>query len=104
MNLDHDIILNESAFVTASSEMLALKGRTSTLRNDLATLYAELKLALNTPAGEQVEFTATNVLLKPIDDLLLVIDHTSKTLDQIRGSGYYKDVFVKYEELNNSIK
>ena len=43
-------------------------------------------------------------MIKPIDDMLLVIDHVSSTLTEIIGTGHYRDVFVKFEELNNSIK
>ena len=104
MMLFHDIILDEEAFHTAASDLSELVTRTETLRDELTTLYSELKGALDTPAGRQVEFTATNVLIKPIDDLLLVVKHTSDTLNQIIDTRYYKDVFVKFEELNQSIK
>lgn len=104
MNLDHDIKLDDGKFETASLDMAKLKTRTQTLRNDLASLYKDLKGALKTPAGEQVDFKATNVLLKPIDDMILVIDHTSSTLSQIKGRRYYQDVFEKFKELNESIK
>lgn len=77
MMLFHDIILDEKAFHTAASDLSDLVTRTETLRDELKTLYTELKGALDTPAGRQVEFTATNVLIKPIDDLLLVVKHTS---------------------------
>lgn len=103
MRLSNDIVLDEEAFHTAATDLSALVTRTETLEQELKTLYAELKGALDTPAGRQVEFTATNVLIKPIDDLLAVIKHTSGTLNQIIGTGYYKDVFVKFEELNQSI-
>ena len=102
--LSHDIVLDESAFTTAATEMMNLVERTTALRDDLEALYESVKTALDTPAGKAIKFTATNVLLQPINDLLAVVEHTSSTLNQIIGTGYYKDVFVKFEELNNSIQ
>ena len=104
MTLSHDILLNDSAFTTASSEMNALKTRAEKLKTKLEGMYKDLTTALDTPAGKQVESTAKDVLIKPIDDMLLVIKHISDTLAQIIGTGYYKDVFIKFEELNQSIK
>lgn len=103
MALSCDIVLDSDAFNTASLEMKELKTRTENLRKKLQEMYKELTTALDTPAGKQVEMTAEKVLLKPIDDLLLVIEHVSSTLTEIIGTGYYKDVFVKFEELNASI-
>lgn len=104
MSLDHDIILDEDKFSNASDELNQLKTDTEELKKDLSSLYDALENALQTPAGEQMKLTAKDVLIKPIDDLLLVIDHTSKTLTKIIGPSYYQDVFVKYRELNQSIK
>lgn len=104
MPLTHDIVLDSNAFNTASSDMKALKSRTENLKKKLISMYHELTTALDTPAGKQVETTADKVLIKPIDDLLLVINHVSSTLADIIGTGYYKDVFIKYEELNSSLK
>jgi len=102
--LSHDIILDDVAFTTASSDMDALKTRTETLKAKLEQMYEDLTTAMDTPAGKAVETTAKNVLIKPIDDMLLVISHISSTLTEIIGTGHYKDVFVKFEELNESIK
>lgn len=104
MALSHDIVLDDMAFATASSEMRDLKTRAEALKTKLQQMYRDLTAAMDTPAGKAVETTAENVLIKPIEDLLLVIDHVSSTLAEIAGTGYYKDVFVKFEELNNSIK
>ena len=104
MILSHDILLDDTAFTTASTEMNALRIRADTLKKKLEGMYKELTGALDTPAGKQVETTAKDVLIKPIDDMLLVIKHVSDTLNQIIGTGYYKDVFIKFEELNQSIK
>lgn len=104
MALSHDILLDDTAFNTASSEMAALKTRTETLKKKLEEMYKELTTALDTPAGRAVEFTAGKVLIKPIEDLILVIQHVSETLTEIIGTGRYKDVFIKFEQLNESIK
>ena len=101
--LNYDIVLSKEAFDDAAAKMNGLVTRTSALRTELEDLYSQLKGALDTPAGKQVEFTATNVLLHPLDDLLAVLRHTAETLERISGTGYYQDVFIKYEELNQSI-
>jgi hypothetical protein len=84
--------------------MKALKARTEALKTKLEGMYKELTTALNTPAGKQVETTAKKVLIKPIDDLLLVIQHVSDTLAEIIGTGHYKGVFIEFTELNQSMK
>ena len=103
MALSYDIVLDEAAFTTASSDMAALKTRTETLKAKLQQMYKDLNSALDTPAGTAVDTTSEKLLIKPIDDMLLVIDHISTTLTQIMGTGHYKDVFVKFEELNTSV-
>lgn len=104
MSLSQDIVLDDQAFTTASSDMKALKTRTETLKTKLQQMYKDLTTAMDTPAGAAVETTAEKVLIKPIDDMLLVIDHISSTLTQIIGTSYYKDMFIKFEELNSNIK
>lgn len=103
MTLSHDIVLDDNAFKTASSDMKALKTRTEKLKTKLKQMYKDLTTAMDTPAGNAVEATAESVLIKPIDDMLLVIDHVSSTLAEIIGTGHYMDVFIKFEELNSSI-
>ncbi len=104
MTLSHDIVLDDTAFDTASAEMLELKTRAENLKKKLEEMYKDLTTALNTPAGKKIEVTAEKVLIKPIEDLLLVIKHISDTLTKIIGTGYYKDVFIKFDEFNQSIK
>lgn len=104
MSLSHDILLDDAAFDIASSDMKELKRRAEELKSKLEQMYSDLTTAMDTPAGKAVETTAKKVLIKPIDDMLLVIDHISSTLTEIIGTGHYRDVFVKFEELNNSIK
>jgi len=102
--LSHDIVLDDCAFSTASQDLTVLKADTEKLKTKLETMYKELIEALNTPAGEQVTVVAVDVLIKPIEDMTLVISHISSTLTEIIGTGYYKDVFIKFEELNQSIQ
>lgn len=103
MAKDYDIYLDDNAFTTAESEMLALKKRVEELKKKLEKMYSDLSNALVTPAGKAIELKAGKVLIKPIDDLSLVIQHVSDTLNEIIGTGYYKDVWVKFEELNQNI-
>lgn len=103
-HLKKDIVLNDTAFDTASSDMQALKTRTKELKTKMEQMYEDLKKAMNTPSGEAVELVSKKVLMKPIEDMLLVVDHISSTLTEIIGTGYYKDVFVKFEDLNKSVK
>ena len=104
MALSYDILLDDTAFNTASDTMSALKTRTEVLKAKLEKMYQDLTTALDTPAGKQVEITAGKVLIEPIDKLLLVIKHISTTLTEIIGTGHYKDVFIKFEQLNQSVK
>ena len=103
MAKDYDIILDDNAFTTAESEMLALKKRVEELKKKLEKMYLDLSNALVTPAGKAIELKAGKVLIKPIEDLSLVIQHVSDTLNEIIGTGYYKDVWVKFDELNQNI-
>lgn len=103
MAKDYDIILDDNAFTTAESEMLALKKRVEELKKKLEKMYLDLSNALITPAGKAIELKAGKVLIKPIEDLSLVIQHVSDTLNEIIGTGYYKDVWVKFDELNQNI-
>jgi len=81
-----------------------LKTRTEALKKKLEDMYRELTTALDTPAGKKVEITAGEVLLEPIEELMTVVQHVSETLVEIIGTGYYKDIFIEYESLNESIK
>ena len=104
MALSYDIVLDEEAFTTASSDMAALKTRAEALKTKLVQMYNEVTAAMDTPAGNAVEFTSKKVLIKPIENMLLVIDHISSTLTEVMETRHYKDVFVKFKELDASIK
>jgi len=103
-SLSQDILLDDNALADASAAMNALATRTQNLKDTLSQLYDDMESALQTPAGEALDLTAKDVIIKPIDDLKLIIDHISSTLDTIKGGGYYKDVFDKFSELNQNIK
>lgn len=104
MWLFHDIVLDDEAFNTASTDMQTLKADTEKLKTRMSQMYKDLKSAMQTPSGEAVELVSEKVLIKPIEDMLLVIEHISSTLTEINGKKYYKDVFDKFEELNSSVK
>ena len=102
--LFHDIVLDDTAFKTASDDMASLKQQAADLKTKLEKMYEDVTSALDTSAGDEIQFTAKNVLLQPIEDMSAVIQHISDTLNTIIGTGYYKDIFVKFEELNECIK
>ncbi len=104
MALSRDITIDDAAFKVAAQGMKDLKKRAEDLKTKLEQMYDDLSTALDTPAGKAIELKAKDVLIEPIENLRLVIEHISSTLTEIMGSGYYKDVFVKFEELNNSIQ
>lgn len=85
---------------TASDDMASLKQQAANLKTKLEKMYEDVTSALDTSAGDEIQFTAKNVLLQPIEDMSAVIQHISDTLNTIIGTGYYKDIFVKFEELN----
>jgi len=103
LTLSHDIVLDDNAFYTASRDMAILKSDTDNLKTKLEEMYAELAEALETPAGEVAAAIHKDILIKPIEDMILIISHISTTLEEIAGTGYYKDVFIKFEELNQTI-
>jgi hypothetical protein len=99
--LGEDLVVDEEKFSTAAADMRALKTRTNALKTKLEGMYDSLAGAMDTPAGKEVQLEAKNVLLKPVENMSLVVGHISDTLDLIIGSGYYKDVFTGFEELSH---
>ena len=98
--LSQDIVLDDNAFTTASKDMAKLKTDAENLKKKLETMYKDVSEAMDTTAGKELKLTAKNVLLQPIEDMCKVINHISTTLETVKGTNYYKDIFVKYEELN----
>lgn len=98
-----DVKLNESAFITAANEMEKLKGRTGRLKDELEKVYNGLSDALKSEAGDEFKITSNNVVLEPIENLQLVINQMSDTLNTIIGTGYYKDIFIDFESLTQNL-
>ncbi len=99
--LSEDLVIDEEKFNAAAADMMALKKRTDTLKNKLKAMYKNLASAMNTEAGKEAQLEAQKVLLKPVENMSLVVGHISDTLNMIIGNGYYKDVFTGFEELSH---
>ena len=67
--LFHDIVLDDTAFKTASDDMASLKQQAANLKTKLEKMYEDVTSALDTSAGDEIQFTAKNVLLQPIEDI-----------------------------------
>ena len=101
MGLQDDIEVDESKFTSAAEDMRLLKDRTDKLKQKLSDMYDELVKAVDTPAGHALQLEAKDVLLEPVENMSLVINHISSTLDQVIETGYYKDIFTGFDEINN---
>ncbi|MBQ9542771.1 MAG: hypothetical protein IJJ76_06115 [Ruminococcus sp.] len=99
--LEEDLVVDEEKFNSAAQQMEALKKRTNDLKTKLDKMYEDLASAMDTAAGKEVQLEAKKVLLKPVENMSLVVGHISDTLNLIIGSGYYKDVFTGFEELSH---
>jgi len=99
--LEDDLVVDEEKFASAAADMERLKTRTNELKDKLEKMYDDLAIAMDTPSGKELQIEAKKVLLKPVENMSLVVGHISETLNMIIGSGYYKDVFVGFEELSN---
>lgn len=99
--LSEDLVVDEEKFNSAAQQMEALKRRTEALKEKLSGMYDDLATAMDTASGKEVQLEAKNVLLKPVENMSLVVGHISDTLNLIIGSGYYKDVFTGFEELSH---
>lgn len=102
--------IDEQALQTAAADMMKLKERNEALRSRLEELFKGLTTALDTPSGEAVEITGRDILLEPIEQMGLVLEHVSNTLNIIIGAGgeskgvYYDKLFEEYEELEQLLK
>lgn len=92
--LGDDLVVNEEKFNSAAQQMEDLKKRTNDLKEKLSVMYDDLTAAMDTPAGKEIQLEAKNVLLKPVENMSLVVGHISDTLNLIIGSGYYKEVQI----------
>lgn len=99
--LEEDLVIDEEKFNDAASKMENLKTRINDLKIKLDGMYNDLAGAMDTPAGKEAELEAKKVLMKPVENMALVVGHISDTLNLVIGKGYYKDVFTGFEELSN---
>ena len=99
--LSKDLQLDETKFNNASRDMKALKKRTNELKTKLEGMHESLASAMDTPAGKEVQLEAKKTLLKPVENMALVVGHISDTLELVIGNNYYKDVFDGFDELKN---
>lgn len=97
-----DILLDESAFQAATSDLSALSTRLQHLRATIESMLDTLQQGFDTPAGTKFIDSCKNNLLAPLDDQKLVIAHISETLAIARQS--YASVFSEYQQLNASIR
>ena len=96
--------LDEQAFCQAAEDMEDLLDRTRKLKTKLEEMYHSLTHALDTPAGHQLEFVSKKKLITPVEDMILVIQHTSQTVNMLIGKSgttgvYYDKIFSEYKEL-----
>lgn len=99
--LSDDLVVDEEKFNSSAADMEALKKRVENLKERLSGMYDSLATALDTPAGHELQLEAKEVLLKPVENMSLVVGHISDTLNLVIGNGYYKDVFTGFEELSH---
>lgn len=104
MQLTKEVAVGDNYLLTASEKIEGLKTRTESLKKELEEMYELLTTALDTPAGHQLELTAKDVILQPVDDLAAVFKYVSGLLDEITTAQYYKKVFNEYDTLNQSVK
>ena len=97
--LKKDVKINDEAFDKAEEELKKLVGRAETLKNDLASLFEGLMTALQCETGDELELAEQEVVLKPIENLQLVLNQIHDTLELVKGEGYYKNIFSDFEEL-----
>ncbi len=104
------IEINEEALKQAADDMQALRERNDQLKTKLENMYNDLLTALDTPAGNELKICGLDVIIGPIEDMGLVIDHVSTTLNKIIGQGgeptgtYYDKLFDDYEELDHILR
>lgn len=96
-----DIIIDEEAFMQASTDLEALNGRLAALRADIENMLTQLEKGFDTPAGAKFNNSCRNILIKPLEDQKLVLDHVSDNLKTAKTQ--YQSVFDAYRDLNNSI-
>lgn len=110
MAIETDIRINEEALVQAAADMKALYQRNQAFYEKMSKMFDGILEALKTPAGAQIKITGKDVLLDPIHDMNVILEHMSYTLNTILGKDgrpkgvYYDKLFKEYEELCELIK
>jgi hypothetical protein len=96
-----DVIIDEEAFNIAVREFSALSTRLERLRKSVDSTLDSLQEGFNTPAGRRLISAYKDILIAPLTDQRLVIDHVSENLRYAKQS--YSSVFQEYAKLNNTI-
>lgn len=103
MALTYDMLINQEDLVQAQADMLELLRRAEALKTKLNDMYDSLNDALDTPTGKEMKLEGKYAILEPIDNLVVVLRQVYLTLVKVNGRGFYEDVFIEFEALNNSI-
>ncbi|MBQ9541251.1 MAG: hypothetical protein IJJ76_09955 [Ruminococcus sp.] len=101
--LKSDVTIDDEYFEKAKDAMDKLVTRTGDLKKELSELYKNLITALDSETGDELELAADDVVLKPIENLELVLIQVRDTLELVMGGGYYHDIFDDFEKLQNSL-
>ena len=99
--------VNEQALKDAAKAMRDLQDRNLALKQKLENMYKDLTSALDSPTGHAIEWTGKDVLVEPIDNMSTVLNFVASTLDKLvgkQGGTSYGKLFVKYDELDTTIK
>ena len=99
--LGKDILIDEEAFIKASDDLAALSKRIQTLQGDIDRMLNTLEKGWDTPAGKKFKKSCDTVLIQPLKDQKLVIDHVAAVLKTSKQQ--YQSVFDAYRDLNSSI-
>lgn len=102
--ISQDIMINDGAFILATQNVEALQTRIETFKETLENLYDKMVSSLDTPAGVAFDTISKDVIMEPILNMEIIVGRISELIDTIRDEDYYRDVFIKFEELNDSIK
>lgn len=101
--LKKDVKINDEAFDNAEQKLSELMGRADTLKENMQTLYDGFANALKSETGIELRMTGQDVVIKPIENLGLVLKQVHDTLDLIKGDGYYHEIFKDFEALQTGI-
>lgn len=99
---DKDVIIDQDAFQNASDRLAQLSENALSLKTQIETELDELMKGFDTTAGWKFKSACEGHLLKPIQNLSIVIMHISQNLQSAQRG--YDSVFREYEQLNNAIR